>query len=190
MKQARKKGIEETVRAVVEALNDKVDKIYMTVDMDVLDVSVAPGAPVSTPGGSGMGGGQTLAVTMNEGVVIAIEVDETRIDRRIETRYCDVNVKTLDEALERAVQAKEKGQPLSIGLLGNAAEILPEMVRRTFIPDVLTDQTSAHDPLNGYIPIGIFIPCDYGSASRRYAWSSAVGIGTSDSRFEFRHFTW
>ncbi|NMH73235.1 urocanate hydratase [Bacillus sp. RO2] len=107
-----------------------------------------------TAGLGGMGGAQPLAVTMNGGVCIAIEVDEQRIDRRIETRYCDVKVKTVDEAIQKAEEYKKLGKPLSIGLLGNAAEILPQLVERGFTPELLTDQTSAHDPLNGYIPIG------------------------------------
>lgn len=107
-----------------------------------------------TAGLGGMGGAQPLAVTMNDGVVIAIECDRKRIERRIETKYCDVMAETLDEALEIAKKAQDKKEPLSIGLLGNAAEILPEMVLRGFTPDLVTDQTSAHDPLNGYIPIG------------------------------------
>lgn len=107
-----------------------------------------------TAGLGGMGGAQPLAVTMNDGVVIAIEVDEKRIQRRIEHRYLDTMTTDLDEALVLAREAKEKGEPLSIGLLGNAAEILPELVRRGEIPDLVTDQTSAHDPLNGYLPAG------------------------------------
>src|SRR5690606_35208790 len=107
-----------------------------------------------TAGLDGMGGAQPLAVTMNDGVVIAIEVDEKRIQRRIEHRYLDTMTTDLDEALVLAREAKEKGEPLSIGLLGNAAEILPELVRRGEIPDLVTDQTSAHDPLNGYLPAG------------------------------------
>ena len=105
-----------------------------------------------TAGLGGMGGAQPLAVTMNGGVCIGIEVDETRIDRRIETRYTDVKTHSLDEAIRLAEEAKRKGKALSIGLVGNASDILPEMIARGFIPDVLTDQTSAHDPLNGYIP--------------------------------------
>ncbi|MCK1996903.1 urocanate hydratase [Psychrobacillus psychrodurans] len=105
-----------------------------------------------TAGLGGMGAAQPLAVTMNGGVCIAIEVDETRIDRRIETRYTDLKAHTLDEAIQLAEEAKLAGKPLSIGLVGNAADILPEMITRGFTPDVLTDQTSAHDPLNGYIP--------------------------------------
>lgn len=105
-----------------------------------------------TAGLGGMGGAQPLAVTMAGGVCIAIEVDETRIDRRIETRYTDVKTDTLDEAIRLAQDAKAAGKALSIGLLGNASDLLPEMLKKGFIPDVLTDQTSAHDPLNGYIP--------------------------------------
>lgn len=105
-----------------------------------------------TAGLGGMGGAQPLAVTMNGGVCIAIEVDETRIDRRIETKYTDVKANSLEEALQLAETAKKEGKALSIGLLGNASDLLPEMLQKGFIPDVLTDQTSAHDPLNGYIP--------------------------------------
>ncbi|WP_368653239.1 urocanate hydratase [Ornithinibacillus sp. 4-3] len=105
-----------------------------------------------TAGLGGMGGAQPLAVTMAGGVCIAIEVDEKRIDRRIETRYCDVKTDSLEEAIRIAEEAKKEGKALSIGLLGNAADILPEMISIGFIPEVLTDQTSAHDPLNGYIP--------------------------------------
>lgn len=105
-----------------------------------------------TAGLGGMGGAQPLAVTMNGGVVIAIDVDETRIDRRIETRYTDMKAHSLDEAIHLAERAKKAGRALSIGLVGNAADILPEMIKRDFIPDALTDQTSAHDPLNGYVP--------------------------------------
>lgn len=105
-----------------------------------------------TAGLGGMGGAQPLAVTMAGGVCIGIEVDETRIDRRIATRYTDVKTDSLDEAIRLAEEAKQEGRALSIGLLGNAADLLPQMLQRGFTPDVLTDQTSAHDPLNGYIP--------------------------------------
>ena len=107
-----------------------------------------------TAGLGGMGGAQPLAVTMNGGVVIGIDVDEERIKRRLETRYCDVIIHDLDEALTKAEEYKTKGEPLAIGLVGNAAEILPLLVERGFTPDLLTDQTSAHDPLNGYVPVG------------------------------------
>jgi len=108
-----------------------------------------------TAGLGGMGGAQPLAVTMNGGVCVAIEVDEHRIDRRIETRYCDVKMTNLDEAIKKAEEYKAAGKPLSIGLIGNAAEILPQLVSKGFTPDLLTDQTSAHDPLNGYVPVGM-----------------------------------
>ena len=107
-----------------------------------------------TAGLGGMGGAQPLAVTMNGGVVIAIDVDKRSIDRRIEKRYCDMYTESLEEALAVANEYKEKKEPISIGLLGNAAEILPELVKRNITPDLVTDQISAHDPLNGYIPVG------------------------------------
>lgn len=107
-----------------------------------------------TAGLGGMGGAQPLAVTMNGGVVIAIDVDKRSIDRRIEKRYCDMYTESLEEALAVANEYKEKKEPISIGLLGNAAEILPELVKHNITPDLVTDQTSAHDPLNGYIPVG------------------------------------
>ncbi|MCI0765136.1 urocanate hydratase [Bacillus sp. TL12] len=107
-----------------------------------------------TAGLGGMGGAQPLAVTMNGGVVIAIDVDKRSIDRRIEKRYCDMYTESLEEALAVAKEYKEKKEPISIGLLGNAAEILPELVKRDITPDLVTDQTSAHDPLNGYVPVG------------------------------------
>ncbi|RAP74791.1 urocanate hydratase [Paenibacillus montanisoli] len=118
-----------------------------------------------TAGLGGMGGAQPLAVTMNDGVCIAIEVDPTRIQKRIETKYCDLMVDTIDEAIRLASDAKHAGKALSIGLLGNAAELLPEMIRRGFIPDIVTDQTSAHDPLNGYLPAGMSL--EEGKAMRQ-----------------------
>lgn len=107
-----------------------------------------------TAGLGGMGGAQPLAVTMNGGVVIAVEVDETRIDKRIKTRYCDVKTDSLDVALRMAQEAKDKGEPLSIALLGNAVDVHKEILDRDFHIDIITDQTSAHDPLNGYVPQG------------------------------------
>ena len=102
-----------------------------------------------------MGGAQPLAATMNGAAFIGIEVDEKRIDRRVATGYCDIKCTNLDEALEKALDAKEKGKSLSIGLLGNVAEVLPAMLEKGVIPDVLTDQTSAHDLQLGYIPAGM-----------------------------------
>ncbi|PEU49815.1 urocanate hydratase, partial [Priestia megaterium] len=96
-----------------------------------------------------------LAVTMAGGVVIGIDVDRTRIEKRIETRYCDVVLESLDDAIALAQEAKDSGKALSIGLVGNAAEVLPQMIKRGFIPDIVTDQTSAHDPLNGYLPVDL-----------------------------------
>ncbi|UCE40707.1 MAG: urocanate hydratase [Candidatus Aminicenantes bacterium] len=113
------------------------------------------GKLVLTAGLGGMGGAQPLAVTMNEGVAVVVEVDVERIKRRLETRYVDIMVDNLDEALTVTMEAKEKGEALSVALLGNAADILPEFVNRGITPDVLTDQTSAHDELNGYVPHGI-----------------------------------
>ena len=108
-----------------------------------------------TAGLGGMGGAQPLAVTMNDGVAIVVECDPHRIERRLETKYVDTMTESLDEALRLAGAAMKKGEPLSIALLGNAADVLPEFVRRGITPDVLTDQTSAHDELNGYVPNGL-----------------------------------
>jgi urocanate hydratase len=113
------------------------------------------GRLVVTAGLGGMGGAQPLAATMNEGVILVVEVDRSRIQRRLETRYLDVSTDSLDDALARANEAKAARRPLSIGLLGNAADVLPELVRRGVGPDLVTDQTSAHDPLNGYVPNGM-----------------------------------
>jgi urocanate hydratase len=110
------------------------------------------GKLVLTAGMGGMSGAQPLAVTMNEGVCLDVEVDRARIQRRLDTGYCDVMVEDLDEALKLIEGALARGEPLSIGLVGNASEIHPELVRRGITPDVLTDQTSAHDELNGYVP--------------------------------------
>ena len=113
------------------------------------------GKIVVTSGLGGMGGAQPLAVKMNNGIAICIEVDPVRIRRRIETRYLDISVQTLDEAIIAAKNAKSKKKAISIGLIGNAAEILPNMIKIGFAPDMITDQTSAHDELDGYVPTGI-----------------------------------
>ena len=110
---------------------------------------------VVTGGMGGMGGAQPLSVTMNGGVVLVIEVDRHRIERRLETRYCDTISENLDEALDICDAARRDGHALSVGLVGNCADVLPEIVRRGVQVDVVTDQTSAHDPLNGYIPQGL-----------------------------------
>jgi urocanate hydratase len=115
------------------------------------------GRLVVTAGLGGMGGAQPLAITMCEGVALCVEVDLRRIERRIETRYLDERAADLDDALARLESAAAGRRPLSIGLLGNAAEVLPELVRRRVHVDVVTDQTSAHDPLNGYVPAGVTV---------------------------------
>jgi len=113
------------------------------------------GKLVLTAGLGEMGGAQPLAVTMNDGVALVVEIDKHMIERRIRHKYLETWTDDLDEAISMAMEAKEKGIPRSIGLLGNAAEVHPELVRRGIIPDVLTDQTAAHDPLNGYYPAGL-----------------------------------
>lgn len=110
---------------------------------------------ILTGGMGGMSGAQPLAVTMNEGVILDIEVDPARIEKRINQGFCDVMVDNLDEALKLVFEAVENKRPLSVGLVGNTSEIEPELLRRNVIPDVLTDQTSAHDELNGYVPGGM-----------------------------------
>ena len=109
---------------------------------------------VLTAGLGGMGGAQPLAATMAGAAFLGIEVDPHRMQRRLETRYLDKGTDNLDEALKWVFDARDKGEALSVGLVGNAAEILPELLKRGVIPDVVTDQTSAHDPLNGYVPAG------------------------------------
>ena len=109
---------------------------------------------ILTAGLGGMGGAQPLAATMAGVSCLAVECDPTRIDFRLRTRYLDEKAGTLDEALAILEQAKAEGRTVSVGLLGNAAEIVPELVRRGIRPDLVTDQTSAHDPVNGYLPIG------------------------------------
>lgn len=108
-----------------------------------------------TAGLGGMGGAQPLAVTMNNGVALVVEVDRTRIQRRLETRYLDQQTDDLDEAIKWILAAKSSRTPLSVGLLGNAAEVLPQLIKQGIVPDIVTDQTSAHDELRGYCPHGI-----------------------------------
>ena len=110
---------------------------------------------VLTAGLGGMGGAQPLAATMNGAAFIGIDVDESRIDKRLATGYIDRKTSDLDEALTWTRQARESRTALSVGLVANAADVLPELVRRGVVPDVLTDQTSAHDTLNGYVPAGL-----------------------------------
>jgi urocanate hydratase len=113
------------------------------------------GRLVVSAGLGGMGGAQPLAATMHGAAFLGVDVDEARIDKRIETGYCDRKTHNLDEALTWLKEAQEAKRPLSVGLVGNAADIIPELVNRNIVPDVLTDQTSAHDMLNGYVPAGL-----------------------------------
>ena len=113
------------------------------------------GKLVVTAGLGGMGGAQPLSVTMNNGVTICIEIDPFRIQRRLETKYLNVATDSLDDALSMARDAQNKGEPLSIGLQGNAADIVPQMAKLGIVPDMVTDQTSAHDELDGYVPNGM-----------------------------------
>jgi urocanate hydratase len=110
---------------------------------------------ILTGGMGGMGGAQPLSATMNGGAMLCVEVDAHRIQRRLDTRYCDRMTHDLDEALAWVRNAAESETALSVGLVGNCAEVLPELVARGVTPDIVTDQTSAHDPLNGYIPAGL-----------------------------------
>ncbi len=115
------------------------------------------GRLVVTGGLGGMGGAQPLSATMNGAAFLGIEVDPARIRKRIETGYCDAMTYSLDEALALLRKAMDAGEPKSVGLVANCAEALPELARRGVVPDLLTDQTSAHDPLNGYIPAGLTV---------------------------------
>jgi len=111
---------------------------------------------VLTGGLGGMGGAQPLAVKMNHGVCIAVECDEKRIDRRLKAGFCDKKISDIEEAVDLAEKARDAEKPLSIGVIGNCADILPNLVKQGFKPDVVTDQTSAHDELNGYVPSGYY----------------------------------
>ncbi|UCG31238.1 MAG: urocanate hydratase [candidate division WOR-3 bacterium] len=110
---------------------------------------------ILTGGMGGMSGAQPLAVTMNEGVILDIEIDPARIQKRVNQGFCDIMVDNLDKALALVFEAVKKKQPLSVGLVGNTSEVEPELLKRKIIPDILTDQTSAHDELNGYVPGGM-----------------------------------
>src|SRR5678810_22515 len=106
-----------------------------------------------TAGLGGMGGAQPLAITMNEGVALIAEVERWRIQKRIETKYCDVWFENIDDAIDRALEAKQNGEAISIAVLTNAVCLLEKLIERNIVPDTLTDQTSAHDPLYGYVPV-------------------------------------
>ncbi|HYO76299.1 MAG TPA: urocanate hydratase, partial [Thermoanaerobaculia bacterium] len=110
---------------------------------------------VVTAGLGGMGGAQPLAATMNEATALVAEVDRTRIQRRIDKRYLDEEAPSLDAAIDRASQARDNGEAISIGVVANAVDLLEALIARNIVPDVLTDQTSAHDELTGYVPAGM-----------------------------------
>jgi urocanate hydratase len=139
-------GTQGILQGTYETLAALARKEYDATDLE--------GKIVVTGGLGGMGGAQPLAVTMNRGVCIAAEVDEARIDRRIESGYCQEKTDDLDDAIERAEAAADAGEPYSVGVHGNAADVLEAMLDRGFVPDVVTDQTSAHDELEGYVPSG------------------------------------
>ncbi len=113
------------------------------------------GRLIVSGGMGGMGGAQPLAATLNGACFLGIDVDPARIEKRIKTRYCDRMAASLDEALQIITDARAKGEAVSVGLVGNCADVLPELARRGVVPDMLTDQTSAHDALNGYVPNGL-----------------------------------
>src|ERR1700689_2607601 len=113
------------------------------------------GGLVVSGGMGGMGGAQPLAATMAGACFLGIDVDPTRIQKRVESGYCDRMATTVDEALQLLAEARREGAARSVGLVGNAADVLPELLRRNVIPEIVTDQTSAHDPLNGYVPNGM-----------------------------------
>ncbi|MBV8896833.1 MAG: urocanate hydratase [Acidobacteriaceae bacterium] len=113
------------------------------------------GKLIVSGGMGGMGGAQPLAATMNGACFLGIDVEASRIEKRVRTRYCDRLVHNLDEALAAIAEAKSQGRALSVGLVGNCADVVPELAHRGFVPDIVTDQTSAHDPLNGYVPNGM-----------------------------------
>ncbi len=136
------------------------------------------GRLVVTAGLGGMGGAQPLAATLNGAAFLGVEVDETRIQRRVDTGYCDRLSHDLDQALELVLAAKERGEALSVGLVGNIAEVLPELVRRGVVPDIVTDQTSAHDLRLGYIPAGMTLA---EAARRRDADSAGYEAAVLDS---------
>ena len=138
----------------------------------------AAGKWILTGGLGGMGGAQPLAATMAGFSMVACEVDESRIDFRLKTRYLDKKARTLDEALAMIEQAKSAGKAISVGLLANAADIFPELVERNITPDVVTDQTSAHDPLNGYLPKGWTLAQ---ACERRQADEAAVTLAARES---------
>src|SRR5678809_1385118 len=136
-------GSQGIVQGTYETYAAAADKHFGGTLKGTLNVSAGLG---------GMGGAQPLAITMNEGVALIAEVERWRIEKRIETKYCDIWFENIDEAIDRALEAKENGEAISIAVLTNAVCLLEKLIERNIVPDTLTDQTSAHDPLIGYIP--------------------------------------
>jgi len=149
-------GTFETFAAIADKLDQRggLDKLDQRGELDRRGERTLAGTITLTAGLGGMGGAQPLAVTMNDGVAICIECDQTRITRRIEHRYLDLQADSLDHAVSLAVEASEARRPLSIGVLGNAAEMVPALLANNAPIDIVTDQTSAHDPL-WYLPLGV-----------------------------------
>ena len=144
------------------------------------------GKLVVSGGLGGMGGAQPLAATFNGAAFLGVDVDKHRIERRIETRYCDRMTENIDEALKWVLAARDKGEALSVGLVGNIADVLSELIKRDITPDVLTDQTSAHDPLNGYVPNGILGSAGVSLAPGRGATKPASHGGEPWSERRYR----
>src|SRR5205085_5001085 len=139
------------------------------------------GRTILTAGLGGMGGAQPLAGTMAGAAVLCVEVDPSRIERRLRTRYLDEAADSLEDALQRVRAAADSGRALSVGLLGNAAEVVPELARRGEHFDLVTDQTAAHDPLNGYVPVGLSVEDAAGLRSSdpdEYLRQARVSIAT------------
>ncbi len=125
------------------------------------------GKLIVSGGMGGMGGAQPLAATMTGAAFLGIEVDPERIKKRLKSGYCDFMVNSLDEALRILKNALRKKENISVGLVGNCADVIPELAERGVVPDILTDQTSAHDPLNGYVPNGMTLGGGAGAARAR-----------------------
>jgi len=145
-------GTYETYAAIASKHFSNNDGQHPTSNVQPATAGSLKGTLNVTAGLGGMGGAQPLAITMNEGVALIAEVERWRIEKRIETKYCDIWFENIDEAIDRALEAKEEGEAISIAVLTNAVCLLERLIERNIVPDTLTDQTSAHDPLVGYVP--------------------------------------
>src|SRR5438067_13713553 len=140
------------------------------------------GKLIVSGGLGGMGGAQPLAATMNGACFIGVEVDPTRIEKRLATGYCDHMAKSLDQALQLVDEARKAKRAVSVGLVGNCADVLPEMVKQNFVPDLLTDQTSAHDALNGYVPSQISLADAIAVCAQNAEECGKCSMAASDER--------